>query len=71
MRLNQIAALAPLKVVWVIADFDTNCVANPSGLSGVGVPPGAALKPVHGNIRNYLYFDGHAAPKQVAGPLNY
>jgi len=71
MRLNQIAALAPLNAVWVTADFDTNCVPNPTGLTGAGVPPGCALKPVHGNVRNYLYFDGHTAPKQVAGYQNY
>jgi prepilin-type processing-associated H-X9-DG protein len=29
------------------------------------------MKPVHDDVRNFLYFDGHAGPKRVTSYTNY
>lgn len=61
-------------LVMVLADFDQKAVNNPSGLgSGNGRPKvdGVAKNPVHGDIRNYFYFDGHAGSKKVTTYQNY
>jgi len=72
MQLTTISKMAPLSDVWMIADFDTNCVTDPTKLSSSGIiPPAAALKPVHGKVRNFAYFDGHTAVKRVTTPADY
>ena len=69
LKLSTVQAAVPLSEAWAAADFDTEAVSNPSGL---GSPlPYVALKPVHFKARNYLYFDGHAGSKKVAGPQSY
>jgi prepilin-type N-terminal cleavage/methylation domain-containing protein/prepilin-type processing-associated H-X9-DG protein len=58
-RITEVQAAAPLCKVWYIADVDS--VAYPGGWGGIPMP----AKPVHGSVRNYLYFDGHVATKKV------
>ena len=50
---------SPAKV-WTLVDLDQRGVAsNPSWKTDL--PP----EPTHGSVRNYLYFDGHVAPKKI------
>lgn len=58
----------------VLADFDQKAVNNPSGLgggNGRSKVDGVARIPVHGDVRNYFYFDGHAGAKKVTTYQNY
>jgi prepilin-type N-terminal cleavage/methylation domain-containing protein/prepilin-type processing-associated H-X9-DG protein len=57
-KINEVQAKAPLSSVWYLTDVDK--VAYPTRWSNP-----TADKPVHGKVRNYLYFDGHAAVKKV------
>ena len=69
LKLTAIQASVPLSEAWAAADFDTEAVANPSGL---GSPLSyVAIKPVHFKVRNYLYFDIHVGSKKISGPANY
>jgi len=58
-KLSEVAAACPPTYVWYIADVDS--VATPGGWGGIDMP----AKPVHGNVRTYLFFDGHVATKKV------
>ena len=53
-----------LSDLWSLGDADE--VAS-SGL----VKPGCPLKPLHRNVRNFAYFDGHAASVKVRGNGTY
>ena len=60
----------PLGSVWAICDVD-QVVIPPGILSGNnGWAPQLPIQPVHGKVRNYLYFDGHVGIKHV-GPKLY
>ena len=55
---------------WCVSDFDTILAAstvNVPNESSKGLAQYAPLKVLHGNRRNYLYFDGHT----MANPTNY
>jgi len=59
MKLNQIAAAGvPLSDFWEIGDYDSVAI-------GGGLKYDLALTPVHKNVRNFAYFDGHAGSRQV------
>ncbi len=62
-KLSQIANWKSLSVIWSCADLDYLSVQDPSGLGDAG--NWVAKTPVHGNVRNYLFFDGHAGSKRV------
>jgi prepilin-type N-terminal cleavage/methylation domain-containing protein/prepilin-type processing-associated H-X9-DG protein len=47
--------------LFAITDADKVNIPNPAVSWWTDLP----YKPVHGNVRNELYFDGHVAPKQV------
>ena len=65
LSLRQITgAGVALSELWSLGDADE--VAS-SGL----VKPGCALKPLHINVRNFSYFDGHAASVKVRGNGTY
>jgi prepilin-type N-terminal cleavage/methylation domain-containing protein/prepilin-type processing-associated H-X9-DG protein len=69
LTLNIINGAAPLAAVWAMGDFDWQCVESPSGL---GQPEDYVAKtPVHLDVRNFFYFDGHVASKRVTGYTNY
>jgi prepilin-type processing-associated H-X9-DG protein len=58
----------------VIADFDQQAVSNPSGLgsgNGRNKVDGVPKTPVHGNVRNFFYFDGHVNAKRVTTYQDY
>jgi prepilin-type N-terminal cleavage/methylation domain-containing protein len=61
-------------LIMVLGDFDQKAVNDPSTLgSGNGRPKvdGVVRVPVHGNIRNFFYFDGHAGAKKVTTYQDY
>jgi prepilin-type N-terminal cleavage/methylation domain-containing protein len=69
LKLATISSVAPLSGVWAMADIDWLCVDSPSGF---GNPEDyIAMKPVHVDVRNYFYFDGHAGYKRVNGYTNF
>jgi prepilin-type processing-associated H-X9-DG protein len=58
MKLSQISgAGVPLSEFWEIGDYDL--------LATGGDKYDLALTPVHKNIRNFAYFDGHAGNRKV------
>jgi prepilin-type N-terminal cleavage/methylation domain-containing protein/prepilin-type processing-associated H-X9-DG protein len=61
-KLMEVAAEKPLSDVWVLTDVDKIVVTNPDNSWRGQLPD----RPVHGNVRNYLYFDSHVATKRVA-----
>lgn len=69
LRMAVLISAAKPSEVWAVADMDTNAVADPSGL-GAGLP-NIARMPVHGKVRNFLYFDFHVANKRVTTPADY
>lgn len=60
-KMSEIQAEAPLSEIWSLADID-QVVMGKSGW-GIALPP----TPVHGQNRNYLYFDTHVG-QQKPGP---
>ena len=61
VKLSALSGYGPISDIWYIADVDE--VATPGGWNNQIMPP----KPVHGDVRNYSYFDGHVKVKKV-GP---
>jgi prepilin-type N-terminal cleavage/methylation domain-containing protein len=70
LTLNNISSVTPLAKTWMMADLDWQCVFSYGGL-GTTVYPWVAMTPVHVDVRNYFYFDGHAANRRVNGWTNY
>lgn len=60
-KLTEVAQQRPLAEVWLLVDADQVAVTNPANTWRDQLP----LKPVHGSVRNYVYFDGHVAVKKV------
>jgi prepilin-type processing-associated H-X9-DG protein len=69
LSMANLSGAAPLAQVWALADLDWLCVDSPPGLGSSYLY--FAMTPVHVTVRNYLYFDGHAADKRVNGYTNY
>jgi prepilin-type N-terminal cleavage/methylation domain-containing protein len=61
-RISEISALLPLTQVWLEVDADQVGISPSSGWYSE-----LPAKPVHGAVRNYIYFDGHADSLKV-GP---
>jgi prepilin-type N-terminal cleavage/methylation domain-containing protein/prepilin-type processing-associated H-X9-DG protein len=61
---SAVQAQRPLSEVWFLVDVDN--VAFPGGWSGAY--PTLPARPVHGYVRNYVYFDGHVGVKKVGPP---
>jgi prepilin-type N-terminal cleavage/methylation domain-containing protein len=62
MKMSQIQTYGPLASIWAITDVDKINVPDPTVSWWTDLP----YKPVHGNVRNELYFDWHVAQKKVA-----
>ena len=60
-RLAEVQMVRPLPEVWFMMDADQ--IAFPTAGWADQLP----AKPVHGSVRNYIYFDHHVATKRV-GP---
>ena len=62
VRLAVVAAAAPIASAWYEVDVDTlSLKGGNNGWTNILSPT-----PVHGNIRNYVYFDGHVGNKKPA-----
>ena len=61
LKLAQISAAAPLDQVWALADVDLDAIDGTFGDKQDWI----ATTPVHKAVRNYLFFDMHAASKNV------
>jgi prepilin-type N-terminal cleavage/methylation domain-containing protein/prepilin-type processing-associated H-X9-DG protein len=71
-KLTALAAVASLSECWAVADIDQQALnANDSGNTSASwwnfIPPA----PVHGQVRNYLYFDNHVGTKPAKGYQYY
>jgi prepilin-type N-terminal cleavage/methylation domain-containing protein/prepilin-type processing-associated H-X9-DG protein len=62
-KITDVAAQRPLTEVWSIRDADQ--LSNPGTTSWNADLP---LKPVHGGVRNALYFDTHVGQRKVTAP---
>jgi prepilin-type N-terminal cleavage/methylation domain-containing protein/prepilin-type processing-associated H-X9-DG protein len=63
LRPNKLAAVQsvrPLSDVWLMMDADQ------VAFSTAGWKDQLPAKPVHGSVRNYIYFDGHVSTKKNA-----
>jgi prepilin-type N-terminal cleavage/methylation domain-containing protein len=49
--------------VWILADVDQVVITDPNNTWRAQTP----VKPIHGNVRNYVYFDQHVSAEKV-GP---
>jgi prepilin-type processing-associated H-X9-DG protein len=65
-KISEITAFRSLSRVWTLVDVDKIALSQP--LSWYFTLPS---KPVHGNVRNYLFFDGHVAAQKVGAPGTY
>ena len=61
LRMQQIATYGSPASIYAITDVDKVNVPNPTVSWWADLP----YKPVHGRVRNELYFDGHVAAKRV------
>ena len=71
LKVTTVAQAAPLTETWACADLDCDATADPNSLGQVYVLGYVPLKPVHGNVRNYLFFDMHVGSKKVATAADY
>jgi prepilin-type N-terminal cleavage/methylation domain-containing protein/prepilin-type processing-associated H-X9-DG protein len=60
-KLIKVQSEKSLAEVWVLVDVDKVVITNPDNSWRGQLPD----KPVHGSVRNYLYFDNHVATKKV------
>jgi prepilin-type N-terminal cleavage/methylation domain-containing protein len=69
MKLSTVMGVGQSCDIWVVADFDIQAVNNPSSLGKyLG---NMAVKPVHGVVRNFLFFDNHVGAKKATTYLEY
>jgi len=66
-KLTVVQGQRSLSDVWLLMDIDKVAITNTAN-SWQGQLPD---KPVHGSVRNYIYFDGHVATKKVVRPGDY
>jgi len=71
LKLSAMAINVRLTDIWAVADMDTMAVSDPSNLGNAYSGGFVAKQPVHGNVRNFLFFDFHVASKKNTGPANY
>lgn len=64
-RLSAVSTERPLTDVWLMVDADQIAFATAGWAAEL--PP----RPVHGRVRNYVYFDGHSATKKTGGANQY
>lgn len=63
-KLSQVTSRWSASKVWFLTDADRVDVNNPN----VGWYAQLPTKPVHGDVRNYIFFDGHVAAEKVGPP---
>ena len=60
-KLIEVQSFRSLSEVWMLTDVDKVSVTSVENTWRDQLPD----KPVHGNVRNYLFFDGHIATKKI------
>jgi prepilin-type N-terminal cleavage/methylation domain-containing protein/prepilin-type processing-associated H-X9-DG protein len=60
-KLIEVQSFRSLSEVWMLTDVDKVSVTSVDNTWREQLPD----KPVHGNVRNYLFFDGHVATKKI------
>jgi len=68
-RISDLQSRRALSDVWMLADVDKVAADAPSGRPGWFDQ--LADKPVHGNVRNFIYFDNHISTRKVGRPGTY
>jgi prepilin-type N-terminal cleavage/methylation domain-containing protein/prepilin-type processing-associated H-X9-DG protein len=63
-KLQEVQAFRSLSRVWMLTDVDKVSVTSPDNTWQSQLPD----KPVHGKVRNYLYFDGHVSTRKIIRP---
>jgi prepilin-type N-terminal cleavage/methylation domain-containing protein len=58
LKVSQISSVTPLSDLWAVGDEDGVALANTTYF-------GLSLNPVHGAVRDFLYFDAHAQNQKV------
>jgi prepilin-type N-terminal cleavage/methylation domain-containing protein len=61
LKLTSLSAISSPSDIWAITDVDQLNVANSQIMWRADLP----AKPVHGRVRNELYFDWHVEPRKV------
>jgi len=61
-KVTEMFVVRPPTDIWVVTDVDQTCFppSNPPGW--IGQLP---VQPLHGKVRNYIYYDGHSSTKKV------
>jgi prepilin-type N-terminal cleavage/methylation domain-containing protein/prepilin-type processing-associated H-X9-DG protein len=63
-KLTEVQNFRSLSRVWMLADVDKVGINNPANTWYSQLPD----QPVHGKLRNYLYFDGHLSTRKIIRP---
>ena len=63
-KLSEIMTFRSLSRLWMLTDVDKVSVTNPDNTWQSQLPD----TPVHGKVRNYLYFDGHVRTRKIIRP---
>ncbi|MGN6556232.1 MAG: type II secretion system protein [Verrucomicrobiota bacterium] len=58
---SEVQSFRSLTEVWALCDIDRTAFAAPAGGWTDPLPD----QPVHGTVRNYLFFDGHVTTKSI------
>ncbi len=60
-KVTALLAHQPFSQIWILADADQVAVTSVNNTWRAQLPE----QPVHGSVRNHIYFDGHVATKKV------
>jgi prepilin-type processing-associated H-X9-DG protein len=63
-KMSDIQSFRSLSKLWAIADVDKVGINNPANTWYSQLPD----VPVHGKVRNYLFFDGHMSTRKILRP---
>jgi prepilin-type N-terminal cleavage/methylation domain-containing protein len=64
---HKITEISQPASVWILTDVDQVLITDPNNTWRSQTP----LRPVHGSVRNYIYFDQHLAAQKVGPPGTY
>ena len=66
-KISEVQAVRGGTDIWMVADVDKIAITNPATTWYAQLPD----KPVHGSVRNYIYFDNHVATKKITKAGTY
>jgi prepilin-type N-terminal cleavage/methylation domain-containing protein/prepilin-type processing-associated H-X9-DG protein len=65
---SEVLNLTNAPDIWVLGDVDELAYGGPAP---AGWNTSIPSQPVHGSVRNFLFFDGHVAPRKVGAAKTY